>query len=243
MFGDVLKNSFVAKVLEECKPPRPFGDWRDRGCQWFNWCVGKPWFPKRPVLLIYGDPNSGKTFFVQQCLLSCLSPQQIFTPTRAANGSDGRFAWQDFDEKLHKVVYIEEFNAVKHEPDRLKIAFEGGVVKTDEKYRRPRCFEIRCPVILCSQRNLAGQINGARLSKGYIDPEEFTGMKERMVQIHAKDTNFDLDLINWFREKRGLPAFTKEDNERMRAMRKYPKPSYLQSLVVNSNLLSSCPYR
>lgn len=221
MFADVQKNSYAVKELEECRPPRPFGDWRDRGATWFNWCVGKPWFPKRPVLLLYGKPGTGKTCFAENCLLSCLSPEQIFTPTRACNGSDGRFAWQDFDERVHKVVYIEEFNAVKHEPDRLKIAFEGGRVKTDEKYKRPRCFQVRVPVILCSQRNLAGQIRGARLSKGYIDPEEFIGMKERLVQIHAKNTNFDLGLVNWFREKHGKELLREEDVQLMRDMRKY----------------------
>lgn len=182
-------------------------------------CITTPWFPKRPVLLLYGKPGSGKSRFVEDCLLSCLSPEQVYTPTRACNGSDGRFAWMDFDENFHKAVFIEEFNVVKHEPDRLKIAFEGGRVKTDEKYKEPKIFQIKVPVILCSQRPLAAQIRGARLSKGYIDPDEFIGFKERIIQIHAKNTNFDLEILNWFRQKYGLELLTEDDVETMREMR------------------------
>lgn len=160
-------------------PLRPFLDeideekqrsWQGIVIQWWNDWIINGYEHKKKQLYLWGKSNAGKTTFILNLIKACMKPletednrrneiqedvdydldeyceQQIMRPTP----KDKRFAWQDFDTNLHRIVIIDEFDFGDYDVTDLKKALAGETLVANRKSETAIKIRLRMPIIFIS---------------------------------------------------------------------------------------------
>ena len=118
--------------------------WQNDVVEWFNDWVENKWTHKKKQLYLWGPANSGKTYFINK-LVEGLN-NEIYEPIPNTD----RFAYQEFNSDIHKIMIIDEFNIKNFNFEMLKKALAGERFTSDSKGGKPKKLTIQCPAIMIS---------------------------------------------------------------------------------------------
>ncbi|CAF1071936.1 unnamed protein product [Brachionus calyciflorus] len=149
-------------------PLRPFlnildeekmNSWQGIVIRWWNDWIINGFIHKKKQLFLWGKSNTGKTTFVLNLIRACLSQineedeivddiieLQIMRPTPR----DKKFAWQDFNSSLHKIVLMDEFDISDYDVTDLKKALAGETLVANRKGESSIKFKMQMPIIMIS---------------------------------------------------------------------------------------------
>lgn len=112
MAGKIVLNEIISRqqaiqrmqlppaCLERISLEDWFYDYRDDVVTFWNEWMDCGWVDRIQALLVHGTTRSGKSYFIKSCLLRGCEPEHIFIPDW---NKDNGFAWQGFDNDVHKV--------------------------------------------------------------------------------------------------------------------------------------------
>jgi hypothetical protein len=138
-------SNFKLVPLKPVKVLKKFNDWRDECVIWFNNWVTKPYQYKRKQLYLYGPASTGKSTFIQRVLFAQYGGQ-VFK----ANSSDEKYCWENFNQKTHNLVTIDEFSYKDHNINTLKLVLAGEDFICPIKYQDAQLKFVQCPVVIIS---------------------------------------------------------------------------------------------
>jgi hypothetical protein len=169
---------------------KQFNDWRDDCIQWFNDWVSSPYQYKRKQLYLYGPASTGKSTFIQRVLFAQYGGQ-VFK----ANSSDEKYCWENFNQKTHNLVTLDEFDYKDHNINTLKLVLAGEDFICPVKYQDAQVKFVQCPVVIMSN-NPPPVFNRAFMERiQVIDTEPVEG------QVHGPYVNFLEFLDLWLYQK------------------------------------------
>lgn len=176
------EEQLASQLLETQKNIWHRDNWRHAAQNWLNDWIEAMAEPdpvkredklrKRRQLLIYGDSNVGKTYFVRNFLFGDISTKCVWNfPCGGGQGAE-RFRYSGYKPHLHKAVFNDEFNANLN-VDTWKLMVAGEPFPQDIKNREATTLRIQLPMVfICQER-----------------PEEFlsfVGVKQRLLIISAE---------------------------------------------------------
>jgi len=139
-------------------------NWQDKIVHWWNDFLLNGHTHKKKQLYLYGASDVGKTTFVHNILKACANPpltinenedydeyayeSQIFRPTP----NDTRFAWQDFEPKIHNMVLIDEFDILQFDVSDFKKAIAGECLIANVKCQHSKKIRLLMPMIFISNK-------------------------------------------------------------------------------------------
>lgn len=138
-------NNFKMVQLKPIKVLKQFNDWRDDVIIWFNNWVTSPYQYKRKQLYLWGPASTGKSTFIQRVLFAQYGGQ-VFK----ANSSDKKYCWENFNQKTHNLVTIDEFEYKDHDINILKLALAGEDFICPVKFKDAQLKFVQCPIVIIS---------------------------------------------------------------------------------------------
>lgn len=169
-------------------------EWKQKVIDWWNDWVTNGYEPKKKQLYLWGPSNTGKSHFIKTILKECIPvpPEEdqqnpnayerhVFKPTP----NDLRFAWEEFDERLHSVMIINEFDFEEFCLSDLKKAFEGDSLVIGCKHTKSKRIRFQIPIIVISNMDIPDE----KLENNY----KYIGMRTR---FNIVDTKFGLRYKN-----------------------------------------------
>lgn len=141
-------------------------DWANIVCSWYTDWMVNGWVHKKRQMYLWGPSNTGKS----QLIFNLIGDgMHVFQPEKRSN-----FAWADFDEDVHKVVLINEFEQGDFNIAEWKLIVEGSSTRINVKGKKGRLIKCCIPFIIIS--------NSA--------PLEVAGFKERLQIVYADVNNY-----------------------------------------------------
>jgi hypothetical protein len=137
--------NFNMVPLKPVKVLKKFNDWRDDCVKWFNDWVSSPYQYKRKQLYLYGPASTGKSTFIQRVLFAQYGGQ-VFK----ANSSDEKYCWENYNQKTHNLVTIDEFDYKDHNINTLKLVLAGEDFICPVKFHDAQVKFVQCPVVIIS---------------------------------------------------------------------------------------------
>jgi hypothetical protein len=102
-YHDSKKTLIPLKKIVQIKR---FNSWQDKVIDWYNnWLDGDDFTQSKKHLYLYGDINTGKTFFILRCLFAKYR-NQIFRPCL----SEEKFAFSHFNPCKFNILIEDEFD-------------------------------------------------------------------------------------------------------------------------------------
>ena len=156
-----------------------YHQWTNKVIEWINDWIERGRRSKDAQLYLWGKPNRGKTRFIRHLLTNCFQNEnydhQIFSPTPY----DKNFAWQGYNEEIHKIMVIDEFEFDQFSMASFKQVLSGESVIINKKGEPAVYKKIDLPVIIMSN---------------YPPPrgdlsDKFMGVVERLQVVEA-----DMDI-------------------------------------------------
>lgn len=178
-----------------CLPVYDTVAWLHEVKDWWNDWIANGYEHKKKQLYLYGPSNVGKTSFIHHLLSSCIKYEnnsslnsntsanrpdflenmykmQIFMPTP----NEFKYAWQSFDEDIHKLVVIDEFDVSNYEVTDLKKALAGETFVANIKGSISKIITLRIPVILISNLEPPSDTISSK----------YQGIQERLRIVNAR---------------------------------------------------------
>jgi len=161
----------------------PDQNWHISILQWWNDWVFNGWTHKKPQLYLYGPSNTGKTTFVHKLLAQCMnSPQincsdeymyeqHIFQPLP----NEPKYAFQDYDAELHKIIKIDEFDIREYKISDMKKLLAGESLRVNSKNQSGRVITHQKPVIMISNFEPPNDLISS----------QYRGFLERLFVVYA----------------------------------------------------------
>ncbi len=164
--------------------------WNDKIINWWNDFIVNGHTHKKKQLYLFGEPDMGKTTFVEKLLQKCIhSPNQldkshpdynteaynaqVFRPTP----NEFKYAWQDFESDSYNLVIIDEFKVDEYNISDLKKILAGEWVVSNVKGMKAKKIQLKIPTIIISNF----MPPSADLST------KFTGLMERLYIVVANE--------------------------------------------------------
>lgn len=161
--------------------------WKQDIIDWWNEFATNGHEHKKKQLYLWGPSNTGKSHFINTLLKACIPVDEaealadprayekhIFRPTP----NDTRFAYEEYDERVHSVMLINEFDPDEYNLSDLKKALEGDSFVIGCKHTSSRRIRIEMPIIFISNMELPDESRNE--NKKYI------GMKSRFNIVDTK---------------------------------------------------------
>jgi hypothetical protein len=156
-------------------------NWHLSVLQWWNeWSING-WIHKKKQLYLYGPSNTGKTTFIHKMLGLCINPantsneyfyeNQCFQPLP----NEPKYAYQDYDSSIHKILKIDEFEVSEYKVSDLKKLLAGESFRANGKNQSGRVICHRNPVILISNFEPPSDQHSI----------QFRGLRERLFIVYA----------------------------------------------------------
>lgn len=134
-------------------------NWHRLVIEWWNDWVVNGWTHKKKQLYLYGASNTGKTTLIHRILSSCLNPlkqgeeeeeflyeRMIYCPMP----NEPKYAMQNYDQRMHKLIVIDEFDISQYQVNDLKKLLAGESLMINSKNESGRVITHRNPIILIS---------------------------------------------------------------------------------------------
>lgn len=133
-------------------------NWQGAILEWWNDWIVNGWTHKKKQLYLYGPSNTGKTTFVHKLLSNCINSHQVSDPDDYKYEeqvfqplpNEPRYAFQDYDAEVHKIIKIDEFDIREYKVSDLKKLLAGESLRINCKNQSGRVINHRNPVIFIS---------------------------------------------------------------------------------------------